>query len=542
MTHTRAPGAPPHPRPPALYPRLPTRETPRGVIRPENPTARLEAMYAHAFFDVSHPPPDSQPSYTSLPSYTSMANRMTTRSSSFVRTPSPVGSESSDFYYDDPVFDSAFTSPPRAADKHNTYDSDASEAMSTDAHNATPTLQPTRAMSTASVVEITMDERPATPVDAAPAKRGKAGKKNKGKKRAAQALAVAASLGQTTILDHATGGASSSHRLPESPSKRIRTNPRNDAAHAAHPGTSAAGSPFLTPMVNTASNTAVQPNTAVTAPAIEAPSGAPALDAAQTLATGASTHATFAAVVAAPAPVFAAPTPAIAAPAPVIAGSRPRHRSARRSAEAIPVGPVWTTADGHPPRGSYAPHPTGRLPCPGLLLRAPHPGHASWPHAASSAGGNGTTIQTHGLIRVAIGDFLNVDPTSFHLGTPPDPGKRPQPRALAGSRTTPTPSAGRPRPACPIFNAALRYSPSRSTCPSLDLSAPLAASLSPNSQGGADTARNLLQTAIRANVDINEFVRTHRDAFGPQVSADQAWHIFTNSVAVEGMELLVNNH
>ncbi|KAJ7835513.1 hypothetical protein B0H14DRAFT_3461230 [Mycena olivaceomarginata] len=92
-----------------------------------------------------------------------MANHMTTRSSSLARTPSPIGSESSDFYYDDPVFNSTFTSPPRAANEHNAYDSDASEAMSMDAHNATPTPQPTRAMSTASIIEITMDEHPATP-------------------------------------------------------------------------------------------------------------------------------------------------------------------------------------------------------------------------------------------------------------------------------------------------------------------------------------------------------------------------------------------
>ncbi|KAF8179514.1 hypothetical protein K438DRAFT_2176932 [Mycena galopus ATCC 62051] len=63
----------------------------------------------------------------------------------------------------------------------------------------------------------------------------------------------------------------------------------------------------------------------------------------------------------------------------------------------------------------------------------------------------------------------------------------------------------------------------------------------PNSQEGADAARNLLQTAIRANPEITEYVRTHRDAFGAQVSADQAWDIFANSVAVEGLELVVNN-
>jgi hypothetical protein len=43
------------------------------------------------------------------------------------------------------------------------------------------------------------------------------------------------------------------------------------------------------------------------------------------------------------------------------------------------------------------------------------------------SGGNGATIQTHGLIRVAIGNFLNVDATSFHLGTPPTSGNGPSP-------------------------------------------------------------------------------------------------------------------
>ncbi|KAJ7698512.1 hypothetical protein B0H14DRAFT_3528834 [Mycena olivaceomarginata] len=220
-----------------------------------------------------------------------MANRMNTRSSSLA-PPSPP--------------------PPRAANEHNAYDSDASEAASTDAHNATPTPQPTRAMSTASIVEITMDERPATPVpDAAPAKRGKAGKKNKGKKRAAQdtddddpflaadvAHAIAASLGHTTVLDHATGGtSSSSYRLPESPSKRIRTSPGGNTAPAAHQATSTADTPFLTPTVTEATGTAGRPHeVAATAPTSGAPSGAPAHDAAQALATGATAPATFAAV------------------------------------------------------------------------------------------------------------------------------------------------------------------------------------------------------------------------------------------------------
>ncbi|KAJ7765810.1 hypothetical protein B0H14DRAFT_3510148 [Mycena olivaceomarginata] len=475
-----------------------------------------------------------------------MAKRMTTRSSSLARTPSPVGSESSDFYYDDPVFDSAFSSPPRAADEHNLYDSDASDPPA-----RCPPPRSSRSPWT---------NAPPPPVPAAsPAKRGKAGKKNKGKKRAAQdadeddpflaadvALAVAASLGQTTVLDHATGGASSSYRLPESPSKRIRTNPGNDAAHAAHQGTSAAGSPLLAPHAH---NTAMQPNITATAPLAAAASGAPAHDAAQAL-PAATTHATFAAVVAAPAPVIATPAPAIAAPAPVIAEPAPSRRrpppsrrrpppsrrrpppmrQPRTSPSASPTQPRRPRRTGTRPRGSYAPTPPGGFPAvtysSALLTQGMPPGLMQLYNEVADpkffivvSGGNGTIIQTHGLIRVAIGDFLNVDPTSFHLGTP-------QPR-----RTT--------DPFC--LPAASRYSPSRSTLPITGFVGTFGGFTLPNSQGGADAARDLLQTAIRANADITEFVRTHRDAFGPQVSADQAWHIFSNSVVVEGMELLVNN-
>ncbi|KAJ7787389.1 hypothetical protein B0H14DRAFT_3505576 [Mycena olivaceomarginata] len=63
----------------------------------------------------------------------------------------------------------------------------------------------------------------------------------------------------------------------------------------------------------------------------------------------------------------------------------------------------------------------------------------------------------------------------------------------------------------------------------------------PNSQGGADAARDLLQAAIHMDREIAQFVQTHRDAFRPHISAEQAWDIFSNSVAVKGIELLVNN-
>lgn len=62
----------------------------------------------------------------------------------------------------------------------------------------------------------------------------------------------------------------------------------------------------------------------------------------------------------------------------------------------------------------------------------------------------------------------------------------------------------------------------------------------PNNVTGANAARDLIRTATEANSEISQFVQTHRDAFGPQVSAGQAWELFLASIAVHGI-VLVNN-
>ncbi|KAJ7808177.1 hypothetical protein B0H14DRAFT_3482576 [Mycena olivaceomarginata] len=478
--NARAPEALPHLQSPALCPPLSAGKTPRGVIRPENPTARPETT------------------------------------SSLARTPSPVGSESSDFYYDDPVFDSTFTSPPRAANEHNAYDSDASEAASTDAHNATtPTPQPTRAMSTASIVEITMDERPATPVpDAAPAKRGKAGKKNKGKKRAAQAHAIAASLGHTTVLDHATGGtSSSSYRLPESPSKRIRTSPGGKHRSCCPPGHLDGGhTPPAPPDDPTRSPQPPRPQALHPAPlpttplkpsllARPQPPLSPAVAAAPALA--AAIPATLATAVAVPAPAVAAHV----TPAANIA------QRLANAAEAAPMGPVWLTADQNPPRGSYTPTPPGGFPevvySSALLTQGMPPGlmqlYSDVPDPKFFVVPSATTST-----------WTRRVSTSVHT-----PNLRERPSSVLWL------VAGLP----PHLAQAVLDRPALSSRPITLFTIPFSMPVI----GFIGTF------AIQANGDINEFVRTHRDAFGPQVSADQAWHIFSNSVAVEGMELLVNN-
>jgi hypothetical protein len=63
----------------------------------------------------------------------------------------------------------------------------------------------------------------------------------------------------------------------------------------------------------------------------------------------------------------------------------------------------------------------------------------------------------------------------------------------------------------------------------------------PNTVLGANVARDLISTAIEANSEITQFVQTRCDAFGPQVSSDEAWRAFLVSVTVHGIALIVND-
>ncbi|KAJ7797948.1 hypothetical protein B0H14DRAFT_2618399 [Mycena olivaceomarginata] len=63
----------------------------------------------------------------------------------------------------------------------------------------------------------------------------------------------------------------------------------------------------------------------------------------------------------------------------------------------------------------------------------------------------------------------------------------------------------------------------------------------PNTVMGANTARDLIGTVIEANNEITQFVQTHRDAFGPQVSSGEAWRAFLTSITVHGIVLIVND-
>ncbi|KAJ7315477.1 hypothetical protein DFH08DRAFT_327270 [Mycena albidolilacea] len=529
---------------------------------------------------------------------------MTTRSSSVVRSSSPTTSESSDMYYDNDAFPtspgSAVDCDWNLSDAPGS-DAAAEDVRDT---TPTPRPARDQSPASVAELPMEDFPPLVAPTPAAPTARNKSGKKEKGKKRAIQqvvgeddphlaadiALATAASLGLPTVLDHATPGASASRSGPASPSKRLRTNAVGGAAsdmgqspfllpvetdvagvNAGHAETPEAGatSPASAPNRNPASAAQVVTASSTNPPAVTtAAPPAPSATIAASTAPAPAAHATTASHLE---PVAAAPTlaatahaggagsyaaAAAAAPAAAVVPNMPPAPAAAvqriaNNAAAAPAGTAWRTQDGNPPRGSYVPTPYGGFPAfvyshtlltqgmPATLMplydEVPHP-----KFFIVVSGGNGATIQTHGLIRVTIGDLLNVDPTSFHLGTPP--------ATASGPSQVLWLVAGLPPHLAQAVIDQQVVSTSRITLFVIPYDMPVIGYVGtfggftlPNSQGGADAARDLLQAAIRTDREIAQFVQTHRDAFGPHISAEQAWDIFSNSVAVEGIELLVNN-
>ncbi|KAJ7681035.1 hypothetical protein DFH06DRAFT_1315757 [Mycena polygramma] len=365
---------------------------------------------------------------------------VTTRNNS-ARASSPTPSDSSDVYWD--VANDRITPSPAPSETADVFGwpSDAESIqgpMETHlrSHDSTPTPQTARPSSPASVVEVSGEDFPslvATTPTTVTKPRAKAAKaKGKGKAKAAAvattatedddpflaadtAVAIAASLGLTTSQDHATEGASSSRRpaaAPGSPSKRLRSNTAGEAVP----------SPFSVQVVAT-------PDAAQD---IASPAAAPSFAAAVAAPVAAPIVASAAAPIVAPAaePVVApaAALPAVAAPgaAPaalaaaddrVPAAAAP-HDAPAPAAVADPAAPaalppLWLTADGLPPRGLYTPVP------PGTDLFPMYDDVGGPKFFISVSGGNGVPLKTHGLIRESLGNFANIGPTDFSLGTPP---------------------------------------------------------------------------------------------------------------------------
>ncbi|KAJ6521827.1 hypothetical protein DFH09DRAFT_1192270 [Mycena vulgaris] len=212
---------------------------------------------------------------------------------------------------------------------------------------------------------------------------------------------------------------------------------------------------------------------------------------------------------------------------------------------------MWLTADSLPPRGSYTPTPAGGFPAivysPELLLHGVPPDLIQMYDAVPFpklfllvSGGNGAVMRTHGLIRDAIGNFINIDPTSFTLGTPPTAANGTSP-SLWLTADIPSPLSQAILDARIISSTGITLYDLPYDMPVISFVGVFAGFTLPNTAMGANTARDLIRTAIEANNEISQFVQTHRDAFGPLVSAGQTWDIFRASVSVHGIVLIVND-
>ncbi|KAJ7833240.1 hypothetical protein B0H14DRAFT_2591601 [Mycena olivaceomarginata] len=156
------------------------------------------------------------------------------------------------------------------------------------------------------------------------------------------------------------------------------------------------------------------------------------------------------------------------------------------------------------------------------------------------SGGNGAVMRTHGLIHEAIANYINIDPTTFTLGTPPT--------AANGSSPTLWLAADIPDPLAQGLVDARILSSTNITLYTLPYNMPIigfvgvfAGFTLPNTVMGANAVRDLIGTAVQGNSEISQFVQTHRDAFGPQVSSGEAWGTFLASITVHGIVLIVND-
>ncbi|KAJ7852108.1 hypothetical protein B0H13DRAFT_2398934 [Mycena leptocephala] len=417
------------------------------------------------------------------------------------RSSSPTRSENTDMYYEE--FDHATPSPAPSqnADAYSWESDDA--PMATDPRDITP-YGPDRPhlhsrvgvtkTSAVKAVKAKKGKEKAKPAEAAAAEPVVHTRDDDDPFLAADlARATAASLGQQTEHDNATADASSSRRLataPGSPPKHQRANTAGDASA-------------------TASAPAVGPTTA----------GAPNVP-------------TFAQV-AAPAVVSAA-APNVPALCAVI--NNP--------------SPMWLTADGLPPRGSFTPTPAGGFASiiyeplqlfvgvPPELIQM-YKGVPAPKVFMTVSGGNGAIMRTHGHIRAAIGDFVNVDPTSFTLST--------SPTAANGTSSALWLLAGLPGPLTQtildnrvLSTTAITLYPLPYELPIIGFVGMFAGFTLPNSNNGVNTVHDLIRTALQDNSEIREFVHTHRSAYGP-VTANKAWEILLASIVVHGINLLVQD-
>ncbi|KAJ7245459.1 hypothetical protein C8J57DRAFT_1476414 [Mycena rebaudengoi] len=430
------------------------------------------------------------------------------------RSPSPAPSVESDFYWDN--VDSPSPAPSQTADPIG-WESDSTPAP-VESANATPTPQAARHSSPASVIEISGEDFPplnaAAPAPATVTKPRAKAAKSKGKKKAVARpvtndeddpflveeleKARTASLALSYSPVHSNGGASSSRRPegePDSPSKRLRANSTGASAPAPFADTTKAAAPA--PAAESAPVAVPTSGTPFLAP-MNAPAAANALAAAND------------------APAAANDAPAAANDAPAAANDAPAAAN-----------------DAPPPPTTPPPLHTLRSRLQPLLLASLQ--LLFYLRLAATVPPRGPTASS-----ATLGNRINVGSATFILGTPPTAanGSSPALWLVAG---IPANLAQDILDSRVVSSTAITLFPIPYDIPVNGFVGVFTGFYLANTTEHADIARGLLRAAIAANNDIAQFVQTHRDAFGPQVSAGEAWEIFLNSVAVRSIALVDND-
>ncbi|KAJ7861055.1 hypothetical protein B0H13DRAFT_2355286 [Mycena leptocephala] len=347
--------------------------------------------------------------------------------------------------------------------------------------------------------------------------------------------ATATSLGLALSLDQATNDALSSRRpaaAPGSPAKRLHSNTAGEATPA--PSTATIATPASAPVTVPAFAPVTAPTVAPTLTPIVAPTPVP----------GIAPNTTDPVATAGTAPVAAVGAPIADVFDPGAAGAAP-------AADALELLPMWLTADGLPPHGSYTPTPAGGPPdivySPEQLLHSvPTDLLKMYEEVAHPkfflvvSGGNSAIMRTHGLIQEAIGNYINIDPTDFTLRTPPTAANGTSP-ALWLAADIPGHLAQTIIDACIISSTPITLYTLPYEMPVNGFVGVFSGFMLLNTTAGANIARDLLRTTIQGNNKIAQYVQTHHDAFGPHVAVGQAWDIFLTSVSVQGIVLIVND-
>ncbi|KAJ6574067.1 hypothetical protein B0H19DRAFT_1063077 [Mycena capillaripes] len=445
-------------------------------------------------------------------------------------------------------------------------------------------------MSVASVEEIPPEDFPALRLTTLPTvtkPRHKKGKKGKGKAvepapepvvhdndasdvflAADLALATAASLGIQTAANLTTEGASSSRRPAAAQVCKLRSDmvsptitrpvltplvltsvvvPSVSTAPTLAPAASAAVVPaaasvavhvvtqyvelkvqrfyFLSQDHPVQPTAAVPAEPATTAVLAQPPSRPAAQPAVQPAAAAAAAVPVQLAAVAAPAqPTAAAPVQPVA---PAVPGL---------PAGVINLPPMWLTADGHPPCGSYTPTPAGGFPA--IVYSAEFLRRGISPQLAQMHVGVPQNVpelmRTHGLIRAAITDYVNIDPTSFTIGTPPTASNGASP-AIWLIADIDGPLTQAILDARVISCTDITIFPLPFDMPVNGFVGTFSGFTPPHTNMGANTACDLILTALNRSDgvahEISQFVQSHRDAYSTPmpVSAAEAWEIFRAS-------------